>query len=351
MNLTTFEEMALNTADTEELVDTIHRLRVTIDVEVDLLHRVENCAVGYEQVLGKVYVLNDNFAKVKLDTLKYLEASMRKVVIYHGGCQDGFAAALAFYMTGKEYEFIPGYYNEPAPDLRNCAIYLVDFSFKKAVVEGLIANGNIVWHIDHHVTAIEDLKDVKNLLRYSNIEKSGCALAWEFLYKDKPLPKLFQHIQDRDLWKFELQGTKEICLALFGEKFDFQTWITYLEETHSLYTKGFFIASINEQEIKKLMSRHQSKIILNGVEYPCFNCPPKNVSDLGNAVSMEVPMCVSYYDIAGKRIFSLRSNKNNPNHIDVSKIASMFKGGGHKHAAGFSMPLPVINLESVNLEV
>ena len=36
------------------------------------------------------------------------------------------------------------------------------------------------------------------------------------------------------------------------------------------------------------------------------------------------------------RIFSLRSTEDG---LDVSEIASKFGGGGHKHAAGFSVPL------------
>lgn len=49
----------------------------------------------------------------------------------------------------------------------------------------------------------------------------------------------------------------------------------------------------------------------------------------------EHPFVVGYYDNESHRIFSLRSHKKGMNVKEVAKIHS---GGGHLHAAGFTVP-------------
>jgi nanoRNase/pAp phosphatase (c-di-AMP/oligoRNAs hydrolase) len=49
---------------------------------------------------------------------------------------------------------------------------------------------------------------------------------------------------------------------------------------------------------------------------------------------------VTYYDTEDNRKYSLRSVEGG---VDVSEVAALFGGGGHKHAAGFKIPLDRIN--------
>jgi hypothetical protein len=48
------------------------------------------------------------------------------------------------------------------------------------------------------------------------------------------------------------------------------------------------------------------------------------------------PFCLIWYDRNGQRHFSLRSEAGG---ADVAKIAVKYGGGGHRHAAGFLVPL------------
>ena len=59
-------------------------------------------------------------------------------------------------------------------------------------------------------------------------------------------------------------------------------------------------------------------------------------SQIGERLSPEYPFCVIWHDRDGRRYFSMRSRADG---TDVGAIAASFGGGGHTHAAGFSVPL------------
>ena len=85
-------------------------------------------------------------------------------------------------------------------------------------------NLSLVIIIDHHKSAyknIESLIDNKRLIVYFDNNHSGATLAWNYFLKEKSIPKIFQHIEDIDLWNFRLQNTREIAAALKIYKFDF----------------------------------------------------------------------------------------------------------------------------------
>jgi hypothetical protein len=59
-------------------------------------------------------------------------------------------------------------------------------------------------------------------------------------------------------------------------------------------------------------------------------------SQIGERLSAEHPFCVMWHDRDGRRYYSMRSRENG---TDVGAIATSFGGGGHTHAAGFSVAL------------
>ena len=65
----------------------------------------------------------------------------------------------------------------------------------------------------------------------------------------------------------------------------------------------------------------------------------KKVDDKGNETGEYINnlALVYYVSFDNTHNFSLRSNKDNPKSLDVSKVAKIKGGGGHKHAAGFSI--------------
>ena len=49
-----------------------------------------------------------------------------------------------------------------------------------------------------------------------------------------------------------------------------------------------------------------------------------------------IPFAATYFDTGNIREFSLRSS---PDGVDVSLVAEMYGGGGHKHASGFRISI------------
>src|SRR3990167_11192571 len=86
------------------------------------------------------------------------EVVMKPLCIYHGNCADGFGAAWVFHSyADREFDFHAGVYQDAPPDCTGRDVYLVDFSYKRAVVEEIIEVANRVVLIDHHKSALDDL--------------------------------------------------------------------------------------------------------------------------------------------------------------------------------------------------
>lgn len=77
-------------------------------------------------------------------------------------------------------------------------------------------------------------------------------------------------------------------------------------------------------------------MIIGGRKVPVCNMPPVWASDAANRLAEGNPFAATYVDGATARHFSLRSDAAG---LDVSEVAQRYGGGGHKHAAGFKVPL------------
>jgi nanoRNase/pAp phosphatase (c-di-AMP/oligoRNAs hydrolase) len=58
------------------------------------------------------------------------------------------------------------------------------------------------------------------------------------------------------------------------------------------------------------------------------------VSDAAHKLAQGNPFAACYWDTPNGRVFGLRSDENG---LDVSAIAKNYGGGGHVHAAGFTV--------------
>jgi len=264
------------------------------------------------------------------------------ICIYHGNCADGFGAAYAVWRRfGDAVEYVAGTYGMTPPDVTGKAVLLVDFSFKREVVEEMLKTAAAIFIIDHHKTAIEDLQPLLSgdtsyvIDAVFNNDKSGAMLAWEYYHSEEP-PALIRHIQDRDLWKFELEGTREIQAALFSYPYDFEVWDGLMcRSTKELRQDGSAIERKHFKDIEELLKVCQRRMIIGGVDVPVANLPYTMSSDAGHIMAKGEPFAACYYDTPAGRCFSLRSG---PDGMDVSAIAKMYPGGGgHKHAAGFTI--------------
>lgn len=268
-------------------------------------------------------------------------SNKKPLVIYHKGCLDGIAAAWCFYSAfGVDYEYHEGVYGEPIPDVKDRVVFMLDFSYKTKEMLEILKLAKVVNVLDHHESAIEELSHIP--IEYDNLrmswcttKMSGCMIAWEYLRSDKA-PLLLRHIQDRDLWKFELPNTREICAALYSGNPTYKC-LTDLTLAR-LKLLGSALIKDHDSNVERIIKTCKREVSLLGdggfIVVPMVNANHMFSSDIGNALAKEseVGIGCTYYDSEDHRNFSLRSTKAGWN---VAKIAIRYGGGGHEHAAGF----------------
>lgn len=254
--------------------------------------------------------------------------------IYHGNCADGFAAAWVIWKKFPGTEFVAGVYQTPPPDVSGRDVFLVDFSYKRPVMEKMIEEAASVTIIDHHKTAIADLEGLEFASAILDVNYSGAMLTWN-AFNILPPPQLLKHIQDRDLWKFELQHTREIQAALFSYPYEFEVWDKLMNgNLDGLIREGMGIERKHFKDIRELLKVCRKRMVIAGYDVLTANLPYTLSSDAGHIICEEEkePFGCCYYAGVGGINFSLRSIDSK---LDVSEIAKKYGGGGHRNAAGF----------------
>lgn len=276
--------------------------------------------------------------------------------IYHGGCDDGFGAAWAVRKAlGSDVEFYAGVYQRDPPPHDGRDVVLVDFSYKRPVLDTMAARANSILILDHHKTAAEDLVDIGappsfgawreaawngqlsqavRMRALFDMERSGAALAWDY-FVGGPRPLFIDYIQDRDLWRKTLPGGDEFTIALRSYPQDFETWDALAERgADDLIAEGHGIQRYYRMRVEEL-KRHAYPATLGGASCWISNAPYFAASEVaGELCDNGANFGACYFEVeAGRFQYSLRSRGD----FDVSAIARLYGGGGHKNAAGFSV--------------
>lgn len=295
------------------------------------------------------------------------------IFIYHSPCDDGFGAAWAVWKRwGNAVEYAPCSYGDAPPEVAGKNVLVGDFSFKRAVLDGMAQTATSIVILDHHKTAQEDLapfavelcgsaalspEDVPGMLRdlaelqrppivaLFDMDKSGARLIWEFCHPDRPAPMLVQFVEDRDLWRFTFPTTKAFSLYLRSLPYDFIVWSDLahqLEEEDELgrvLGAAEAIERFYNQKVAEMVGTYRYETI-EGHQVPVVNCTWAFASDVAHELLIahpKAPFAACYYDKPSARSYSLRSEDGR---ADVSAIAKRYGGGGHRNAAGFEVPLP-----------
>lgn len=263
------------------------------------------------------------------------------LVIYHDNCLDGFAAAWAAWKSYPAAEFVPATHGKAPPDVTGRAVIIVDFSYPRGTLLEMAAAALDILIIDHHKTAAEALAAPlpKNVTTVFDMDFSGCVLAWK-ASSSLPAPPLLLHIQDRDLWQFKMEGTREIAAALGAAERSFAHWDDLIanwdERREQLLAIGRAILARDEAIMSPMLAGGGRGLAIGGFVVPAINAPAFLASELGNRLAQGNPFAAVYHDTALLRVFSLRSTDDGE---DVSAIAKQYGGGGHRNAAGFNVPL------------
>lgn len=264
--------------------------------------------------------------------------------IYHADCLDGFTAAWAVWKRFPDTEFVAGHYQDPPPDCTGREVVMVDFSYKRPVLLDIAAQAKSVMILDHHKSAEAELIDLPaNVIAEFDMERSGAMMAWIHYHPGEDPGWLVDHVQDRDLWRFKLEHTKQFTAFLFSQDFEFELWNeidTDIRKGMSHYLDyvafGRVLEKKHSKDVQALIDSSATRILMVGFDVPCLNAPFMFASEAGNRLCKDEPFSVTWYETAKSRIFSLRSDEQGE---DVSVIAALFGGGGHRHAAGFKIPV------------
>lgn len=252
------------------------------------------------------------------------------IVLYHADCFDGFGAAWAVWKKFPNARFLPVKHGQPPPpDLNDRRVLIVDFSYARPILETMAVGTKELLILDHHITAERTLAGFPHA--YFDQTKSGSVLSWEWVHRTTA-PWLLQYVQDKDLWTWALSGSREISAALASYPLDFNLWDKFSQST--LEQEGRAILRY-EQELVGKLAAQAVMVSFQGEIVPSVQSAILT-SQIGERLSPEHPFCVIWHDRDGRRYFSMRSRADG---TDVGAIAASFGGGGHTHAAGFSVLL------------
>lgn len=279
----------------------------------------------------------------------------RPLCIYHANCADGFSAAWAVRKAfNGNVDFEPGFYNRPPPDVTGRDVIIVDFSYRRPVLEGMMALAPRLIVLDHHETARHNLEfldnaadvdpnDIGTACATFDMERSGSMITWDHFFPNQDPPALMKHVQDRDLWKFELPGTREIQAWMFSFPYDFGKYDIMMEMREDelqevAVVEGRAILRKHDKDIAEMLEVQKGmRMVIGGYDVPVANLSYIFASDAAHTLAGQLePFGACYFDKAAGRVFSLRSAAHG---VDVQRVAQSYPGGGgHIHAAGFEVP-------------
>jgi hypothetical protein len=262
------------------------------------------------------------------------------LVIYHGNCYDGFTAAWIAEKTLSHtlgpVELYPARYGAPPPDVRGRDVYVLDFSYPREVMVQMAGEACSLLVLDHHKTAAEACAGLDFCV--FDMERSGARMAWDYFNGTAP-PEWVLAIEDRDLWRFACDGTREAHAYIASLPMTTEAW-SQLDRTpfKEIVAGGRAIARYIATYSEK--AAQEARLVeWNGQRVMLLNVPYQNASEIASAVLAKEPAAkfsASWFQRADGRIqFSLRSRSD----FDVSEIAKQFGGGGHAGAAGFDLAL------------
>lgn len=273
------------------------------------------------------------------------------LLITHGtnmSCLDGFGAAWAIQQRWPGVPVVFAGYDDEPPEVEGLGVLITDFCYPEGVMRAMAAKAKWIHVSDHHQTAepvITSLIQEHAIKGTFDLNRSGAVLAWNYAQGEgRPIPWLLQYVQDRDLWKFEIDGSREVHAVLASIPRSYEDWTALAKRLEDparrpqVIAEGAGILRARNSDIASTIAATARTMNIGGHDVPVANVPYLWASEVGHILGDGVSFAATYFDRAdGMRSFSLRSS---PNGADVAKIAEKFGGGGHKHAAGFSIPIP-----------
>jgi hypothetical protein len=275
---------------------------------------------------------------------------MARFCIYHAGCPDGFGAAWAVWRAwGDDAVYVPRGHDDPlrADDHRGDTVVFVDIAPPPQLLGRLGGVAAELVVLDHHVSAQrraeEDPTLLPTLARAGHrvcfdLRHSGAVLAWNHFHPDEEVPALLRYVEDQDLWRWKLPDTREVNAAIAAAPRTFAAWSELAAApVESLAAEGAPVVRANWMEVERALA-HAHPLTLGPYRVEAVNSRVHRSlmgHELASRALFGTP-CGAVYRLTGRRVdVSIYS----VGEFDVAALAATFGGGGHRNAAGFSVPL------------
>lgn len=270
----------------------------------------------------------------------------RTVILYHGGCPDGFGGAYAAWKKyGDNAEYYPARHQKPAPEgLEGAHLYFIDFSYPKPIMDELVKIAASVTVLDHH-EGVRDVVETMPEFVY-DAERSGATIAWSYFHPETPVPLMLKYVEDGDRYVFLLPDSRKMLAYLYNFPFEFAVWDELVPKVEDetdrklMIEHGSVFLEHSQSLIAKLAER--AKLVrFEGYEVYFVSTISPFTSDMGNLLARKKgPFSL----LVQARPEGVRVSLRGDGTVDVAKLASKYGGNGHPSSAAFSLdwgaPLP-----------
>ncbi|MCC7431098.1 hypothetical protein IT568_09670 [bacterium] len=266
------------------------------------------------------------------------------VLLTHKNCPDGNACAAIARIKNPKCEIYFCEHGEPVNflKLKNKEVVIADFSFPREELLELKKIAKSLLVLDHHKSAEESLKGLDFCI--FDMTRCGSMMLWNFFFPeqaDKPI--LLKHIQDRDLWRWELPDSKDFLEGLDMADWKLEEWSEAIANPNSekialLISNGKIALTYKKMLLENIMRDSFEATIQLGDETINVIAANSSVlnSDVGNLLA-NLPKNKTKIGVVFSFLkenfwkYSLRSVGD----VDTIRIAKFFGGGGHKNASAF----------------
>ncbi|GKV05314.1 hypothetical protein SLEP1_g17342 [Rubroshorea leprosula] len=303
----------------------------------------------------------------------------KPAVLYHYPCPDGAFAALAahlyFSSSSLPALFIPNTVYTPvrAEDLplrEISEIYLLDFVGPKGFVNDISSRVGRVVVLDHHKTAVEmldaDASIGENVTKVLDMERSGATIAYDYfieklvsggsksdLSRFERVRRLFEYIEDGDLWRWSLPHSKAFSSGLKDLKIEFSLQLnpSLFEQllsldVDSIINQGRESLQHKQKLIEETLAQSYEIALGGGIFGNCLAVDADSVSELRSELGHQLATKSFNLKLRGigavvYRVPQLENDQmlkislRSLDREDTTPISQEYRGGGHRNASSF----------------
>ncbi|XP_074586108.1 uncharacterized protein LOC141841809 [Curcuma longa] len=324
-------------------------------------------------------------------------ALRKSAVLYHYPCPDGAFAALAahlyFSAASLPVLFFPNtVYNPirvddlPLGEINE--VYLLDFIGPSGFIAELYPKVESVTILDHHKTAVEALcgnaSFGKNVIKVIDMDKSGATIAFDFFKerlikrsdtlkglgvhnhqeagqkflsgcKFERVQKLFEYIEDADIWRWKLPHSKAFSSGLKDMNIEYNVNVNsalfdqlLALDPEDIIAIGQKTLSHKQELIDQVLQQSYIIGIGEGLFGQCLAVNADSISDLRSELGNQ--LAVKSRDTGLRGIgavvykvpqldddHSLKISLRSVDAEDTTPISKRYGGGGHQKASSFML--------------